>query len=88
MKFEYDTNKGRANFAKHGISFEDARSAFADENRKIYPDKLHSNAEQREICLGKVNGNILTVVFTKRKGVIRIISAGYYRKGKKLYEQS
>ncbi len=87
MKFEYDDAKNRANIKKHDVSFDEAREAFTDPDRKVYPDKLHSESEVREICLGKVKGNIMTVVFTKRKDIIRIISAGYYRKGKKLYDK-
>ena len=88
MQFEYDKIKNKANIAKHGLSFETASLAFTDKNRKIYPDTLHSTQEPREICLGKVNGNVITVIFTKRNGNIRIISAGYFRKGTKLYEKN
>ena len=50
----------------------------------------HSQHEKRYYCFGlneKGNG-ILTVRFTYRSGCIRIIGAGYWRKGKKSYEQS
>ena len=87
MRFEYDEAKARTNAAKHGVSFEEAKLAFADPNRKIYLDKLHSDTELRQFCIGKVGGSVMTVVFTLRNGNIRIISAGYYRKGRKLYEQ-
>lgn len=53
----------------------------------IAEDVAHSEQEQRYYCFGKVGGGILTVRFTYREGVIRIIGAGYWRKGKMTYEQ-
>ena len=53
----------------------------------IAEDVSHSRAEKRYYCFGKVTDGILTVRFTYRKGVIRIIGAGYWRKGKKIYEK-
>ena len=47
----------------------------------------HSLAEERFYCLGEVNGGILTVRFTYRAAIIRIIGAGYWRKGKAIYER-
>jgi uncharacterized protein len=48
----------------------------------------HSYSEKRYYCFGKVGGDeVLTVRFTYRKNVIRIIGAGYWRKGKKVYEE-
>lgn len=61
---------------KHGISFEDAQKAFKDERRIIAIDLKHSKSELRYYCIGKVEGNIVTVRFTYRKGKIRIIGAG------------
>lgn len=48
-------------------------------NRKVYADAKHSQAEERLFCLGKVAGRIMTVRFTYREGLIRIIGAGYWR---------
>jgi uncharacterized DUF497 family protein len=50
-------------------------------------DPAHSNIEERSFCIGITEGGIMTVRFTIRDEVIRIIGAGYWRKGKKLYEQ-
>jgi uncharacterized DUF497 family protein len=88
MKFEWDDNKDELNQKKHGISFTDAQRAFLDKCRVIAEDLDHSNdKEQRYFCFGNVEGGIVTVRFTMRKNSIRIIGAGYWRKGKKLYEQ-
>lgn len=48
----------------------------------------HSHVEQRYYCIGKVNIAIMTVRFTYRKNVIRIIGAGFWRKGRSIYEQA
>ncbi len=45
-------------------------------------DETHSQSEERFFCFGKVDGGVLTVRFTYRAAVIRIIGAGYWRKGK------
>jgi uncharacterized DUF497 family protein len=89
MNFEWNNAKNAENKAKHGLSFYEAQDAFFDPSRIILLDKLHSVAEQRYFCIGKVaKGGIATVRFTIRNGRIRIIGAGYWRKGKKIYEQS
>ena len=85
--FEWDPAKDLLNQGKHGVSFQAAQHAFADPKRVIAMDDSHSFGEQRYYCMGKVGGGILTVRFTWRDGVIRIIGAGYWRKGKKVYER-
>ena len=85
-KFEWDASKDTQNQDKHGISFEFAQYAFADPNRVIAEDLSHSQKEKRFYCFGKVGDEIITVRFTFRGNVIRIIGAGYWRKGRKLYE--
>jgi len=47
LVFEWDERKDRANRNKHGVSFEEARSAFLDENARVIPDHEHSD-EQRQ----------------------------------------
>ena len=84
--FEWDSDKDQVNQDKHGVSFALAQLAFLDHNRVILEDLEHSSAEKRYYCLGRVAGGIMTVRFTYRGGKIRIIGAGYWRKGKKLYE--
>jgi uncharacterized DUF497 family protein len=85
--FEWDDAKDRSNQRKHGISFSLAQFAFLDERRVILEDLEHSNDEKRYYCLGKVGGGIMTVRFTYRENKIRIIGAGYWRKGKRIYEK-
>lgn len=86
MNFEWDDGKNTANFAKHNVSFFEAQLAFADPIRVIAQDLSHSKTEERFYCFGKVQGGVLTVRFTYRGRVIRIIGAGYWRKGKEVYE--
>lgn len=85
--FEWDHAKDRLNRAKHGVSFLLAQQAFLDPRRVIAEDLSHSVGEQRYFCFGKVGDGIMTVRFTWRTGRIRIIGAGYWRKGKTIYEQ-
>jgi hypothetical protein len=87
-RFEWDEEKDRQNQLKHGISFDLAQYAFGDPDRVIAEDVDHSQAEKRYYCVGKVGDGILTVRFTYRKYRIRIIGAGYWRKGKEIYEKS
>jgi uncharacterized DUF497 family protein len=55
----------------------------------IASDLTHStDGESRYYCIGQVGAGILTVRFTMRDGIIRIIGAGYWRKGKRVYEQT
>ena len=86
-RFEWDSGKEAENQQKHGVSFDLARQAFLDPRRVIARDLAHSEAEERFYCFGAVGGGILTVRCTDRKHVIRIIGAGYWRKGKRLDEQ-
>ena len=85
--FEWNERKNKINLNKHNISFEEAQYAFKDENRIIAKDVEHSKVEERYFCFGKVEGNIVTVRFTYRNNKIRIIGAGYWRRGKKIYEK-
>ncbi len=87
-RFEWDPLKDRANRAKHGVSFSLAQRAFFDSRRVIAEDLSHSSdAEQRYFCFGVVGGGVMTVRFTWREGRIRIFGAGYWRKGKTIYEK-
>ncbi|MFI5271006.1 MAG: BrnT family toxin [Candidatus Saccharimonadales bacterium] len=88
MDFEWNDSKNASNLEKHGLSFYEAQEAFFDKKRVILLDTSHSTVEKRYFCIGKiVNGGIATVRFTIRNGHIRIIGAGYWRKGKTIYEQ-
>lgn len=59
--FEWDPEKGLVNQARHGISFSEAQSAFADPDRVIAEDLFHSHRENRYYCFGKVGEGIVTV---------------------------
>lgn len=86
-RFEWNTDKDILNQRKHGVPFEKAQFAFLDLKRVIAEDKKHSKREKRYYCFGKVEGGVLTVRFTYRNKRIRIIGAGYWRKGKAIYEK-
>ena len=85
--FEWDERKNQANIAKHGVSFFEAQKAFFDPRRVVAEDIEHSDKEQRYFCFGKVGEGIMTVRFTYRSSKIRIIGAGYWRAGRKIYEK-
>ncbi len=85
--FDWDAGKNAENQQKHGVSFSRAQHAFADPRRVIARDISHSQTEERFYCFGEVDGGVLTVRFTYRASVIRIIGAGYWRKGKAIYER-
>lgn len=87
-EFEWDPAKDRLNVEKHGAPFGLAQFAFADPRRVIAQDLSHSSKEPRYYCFGHVDGGILTVRFTYRDGVIRIFGAGYWRRGKSIYERT
>lgn len=85
-RFAWDNSKTRDNCLKHGVDFTTAQFAFSDPRRVIAEDSMHRKAEARYYCFGIVRGGVLTVRFTYRSGIIRIIGAGYWRKGKRIYE--
>lgn len=85
--FDWDPKKDRENQQRHGVSFASAQLAFTDPHRAIAEDLSHSSSEKRYYCFGRVRGGILTVRFTWRGNTIRIFGAGYWRKGKVIYER-
>jgi uncharacterized DUF497 family protein len=86
-RFEWDEDKDRENQTKHGVSFGLAQRAFLDPHRVIAEDVTHSGGEERFYCIGQVGEGVITVRFTYRDSVIRIDGAGYWRKGRKIYEK-
>jgi uncharacterized DUF497 family protein len=86
-RFDWDPGKDQENQRKHGVAFAVAQFAFADPGRVIAEDLSHGAAEKRYYCFGRVGEGILTVRFTYRDEVIRIFGAGYWRKGRKIYER-
>ena len=87
MKFEWDEDKNLANIEKHGVSFAKAQLAFTDPHRVIADDLSHSSIEKRYYCFGRVEDGIMTVRFAYPGDAIRIIGAGYWRKGRASYER-
>ena len=85
--FEWGEDKDQENQKKHNVSFSLAQQAFLDPRRIIVEDEEHSAEENRYYCIGRVEEGIMTVRFTYRGNIIRIYGAGYWRKGRKLYEE-
>lgn len=89
MEFEWDDDKNRQNIAKHGVSFEDARTIF-DGFTVNLPDDRFEYGEVREQSVGLVRGvAVVVVIHTDRGGVCRIISARPAVKSERsLYEKA
>jgi uncharacterized DUF497 family protein len=77
LRFEWDDVKSATNFDKHGVSFQEAATAFGDPLSLTIADPDHSGSdEQRHILLGQsFQGRLLVVVHVERGDTIRIISA-------------
>lgn len=76
LQFEWDPNKADANLAKHGVSFEEALTVFADPLARIFDDKQHSEQERREIIIGhSVGQHLLLVCFVEVDRRVRLLSA-------------
>ncbi|AHJ12576.1 BrnT family toxin [Sulfurospirillum multivorans] len=89
MKFEWDNQKALSNIKKHGISFEEASTAFGDFLSIVIEDPMHSKNENRFILIGRsIEANTLVVVHIEKSDVIRIISARKATKNEqKAYEE-
>lgn len=78
LRFEWDPQKARANIAKHGVSFDEAATAFTDPAALLIPDPDHSDEEEdRWVLLGtSVRARLVVVVHAERQhDTIRLISA-------------
>ena len=78
INFEWDIEKNSTNQKKHGVSFEEAKTSFYDENAIQYFDPDHSEVEDRFILLGlsfKLRVVVVCHCFRKEDTVIRLISA-------------
>ncbi len=78
VRFSWDKNKNLANIKKHGISFEEAKSVFYDENARLIYDPDHSESEDRFIIIGlsrKFNILVVNHCYRNKDEIIRIISA-------------
>jgi len=74
-EFEWDDAKAALNWLKHRVTFEQARRVFQDTSAIERADVEHSDAEERSVTIGTVDGRLLVVVWTQRGGRTRIISA-------------
>jgi uncharacterized protein len=78
LQFIWDEKKNQANRRKHGVTFEEAQTAFFDERAKVYFDPDHSENEERFILLG-VSYRLRTLIvchcYREEESLIRIISA-------------
>jgi len=88
--FEWEPQKAKSNLKKHGVSFEEASTAFQDTLSLAIDDPLHSIDEERVVLIGISNKNrLLVVVHTERGDNIRIISARKAtKKERKNYESN
>ena len=78
IQFEWDVSKASTNQRKHGVSFDEAKSVFYDENAVIIHDPEHSQDEERFVLLGmSAVSRILVIIhcYRKKDKIIRIISA-------------
>jgi len=77
LQFEWDEGKAVSNLRKHGVSFDEASTVFADPLSVIFDDEEHSDDEIREIAIGHtILQRLVLVSFTERReDLIRIISA-------------
>jgi uncharacterized DUF497 family protein len=89
MKFEWDTRKATLNLRKHGVSFEEATTAFRDPLSVTAPDLTHSSTEHRFVTFGlSSKGKLLTISHAERGESIRLISARTATKQeRKIYEE-
>jgi hypothetical protein len=76
IAFTWDAGKARSNVRKHGVSFAEASTSFADPLSLTIPDPAHSVGEERSVLIGlSAAGRLLVVVHADLGEVIRIISA-------------
>jgi uncharacterized DUF497 family protein len=89
LQFEWDSKKALSNKRKHGITFEEACTIFADPLSITISDPAHSIGEDRFITIGtSVNNDLIVAVHADRNDIIRIISARKAaRNERKQYEQ-
>jgi uncharacterized DUF497 family protein len=90
LLFEWDPNKAKKNLAIHGITFDEASTAFKDTLSLTVYDPLHSESEDRFVLIGSSHKNrLLVVIHTEHEERIRIISARKAAKDeRKQYEEN
>jgi len=89
LSFKWDKQKAVANKQKHGVSFEEASTVFADSLSLTIHDPLHSDDENRFVIIGISHKNrLLVVIHTERNDDVRIISARKATKNERLRYES
>ncbi|NBX74827.1 MAG: BrnT family toxin [Alphaproteobacteria bacterium] len=73
MRCEWDDKKNMANWAKHGLSFQEADD-FDWATAMLEVDERHDYGEQRQTALGYIRGRLMKLVFTHRDDTVRLIS--------------
>lgn len=88
-EFEWDPNKATTNLRKHGVSFEEAVTAFGDPLSILLHDPDHALGEERYLVLGVSRGqHLLVVAFVERPPLTRLISARLAtRRERRQYEE-
>ncbi len=76
MRFEWDAEKAAANWAKHGVAFEEVLGVFGDAFEITIADPTHPHGEARFVSIGRTEaGRLFVVAYVERGDVIRIVSA-------------
>ena len=90
LEFEWDHEKAKTNRKKHGVTFEEAATVFADPLALTIPDPDHSEDEDRYITVGEsTQRRIVVVSAVDRNDIIRIISARIAnRRERRQYEEA
>lgn len=91
INFTWDEKKNEINKKKHGLSFEEAREVFGDENAILFDDPDHSIEEERFLIIGAIRSKKICIVshcYRDNDNVIRLISARIATKNeKKIYQE-
>jgi uncharacterized DUF497 family protein len=82
VSFEWDENKRLSNVEKHGIDFVDCLDVFLDPDAFVYLS-MRSETEKRYVITGRVRERSMSVVFTRRGSLIRLISARVSRRNER-----
>ena len=88
--FEWDERKAKANVAKHGVDFEEARTIFNDPRLLTFEDIDHSEQEQRYLSLGiSSDGRLLIAAHTEDGDIVRLINCRKAtRRERRTYEET
>ena len=90
IKFEWDENKNQTNQKKHGISFEEAKEVFFDDDAILFDDPEHSKGEERFLIIGLIQKEKICIVshcYRDKENTIRIIQHEKQPKTKRKYTQ-